>query len=71
MTSLEKAFSEAAKLSPEDQEQFAAWILAELSSEHRWRRILAETPDLLADLGDEALAEHAEGRTEKLDLDRL
>jgi hypothetical protein len=33
---LEKAFAEAAKLSDEEQDAIAAWLLEELASEGRW-----------------------------------
>lgn len=32
----EKAFEEASKLSHEEQEELAAWILEELEAERRW-----------------------------------
>ncbi len=53
---LEKAFAEVSKLSPEEQNKFAAWILEELS-ERRWQKRFAETGDALDKLADEALPE--------------
>lgn len=68
---LEKAFAEASGLPEEDQNSFATWILAELSSEQRWARTFAQSGDKLARLAAEALREHAEGSTEELDPDEL
>ena len=72
MTSrLEEAFARAAKLSPQEQDQLAAWLLEELSSEQRWAASFARTTEQLGQLADEALGEHREGRTQRLDPDRL
>ena len=54
---LEKAFAEASKLSEEEQEALAAWILEELASEGRWTEAFANSGDALAKLADEALEE--------------
>ena len=72
MTSaLEKAFAEAAKLPPDEQDVLAQWILAELALDRRWDEAFASSQDALAQLADEALAEHRAGRTEPLDPDNL
>ncbi len=68
---LEKAFAEAAKLSPSEQEALARWILEELASELRWDEAFAASADALAQLADEALAEHRAGLTEPLEADDL
>jgi hypothetical protein len=68
---LEKAFAQASGLPEEDQNSFATWILAELSSERRWAKTFAQSGDKLAGLAAEALREHAEGRTQELDPDEL
>lgn len=68
---LERAFSEAAKLSELEQNVFANWILEELASERRWETSFANSEDVLAQLADEALAEYHAGQTEELDLDTL
>ena len=68
---LEKAFSEAAKLSPEEQDALAHWLLEELDSERQWQSAFDESQDILAQLADEALAEHRAGKTEELDPDEL
>ncbi len=68
---LEQAFAEAAKLSPEEQEVLAQWILDELASERHWDAAFAASADQLAQLADEALAEHRAGKTEPLEPDEL
>jgi hypothetical protein len=52
---LGKVFAEAAKLSAQEQDAFAAWILDELASERRWEKAFADSEDGLAQLADEAL----------------
>jgi hypothetical protein len=64
---LEKAFSEAARLSELEQNVVARWLLLELASEKRWLETFADSEDLLSDLADEALAEHMQGKTKLLD----
>lgn len=71
MTELERAFAEASKLPPQEQAALAAWILHELASEQRWEQAFADSADALAELADEALAEHRQGRTRKLEPDQL
>jgi hypothetical protein len=68
---LEKAFAEATKLSPEEQDSLAQWILDELVSERRWEEAFEKSQDQLAKLADEALAEYRAGRTKPLDTDQL
>lgn len=55
---LERAFTEAAKLSETEQQELGAWILEELASEQRWQDLLTRSADTLAQLADQALAEH-------------
>lgn len=68
---LTKAFEEAAKFSEQEQNILANWILAELISELRWKKAFANSEDLLAQLADEALAEHRAGRTLELDPETM
>lgn len=68
---LERAFSEASKLSSEEQDKLASWILEELASEQRWESSFNRSGDALAQLANEALAEHHAGRTHLLDPDKL
>ncbi len=68
---LQKAFDEASKLPEAEQDALGRALLEELASERRWQELFAASHDVLADLADEALAEHRAGRTEKLDPDKL
>jgi hypothetical protein len=69
--SLEKAFAEASKLSEEEQNALAAWILQEITSEKRWEKTFSKSPDKLAQLAEEALREHRRGETQPLDPEQL
>ena len=68
---LEEAFAEASKLSVQEQNALAAVILEELASERRWDQAFAASAALLAQLADQALAEHQAGKTQVLDPERL
>lgn len=68
---LEQAFAEAAKLSTAEQELLASRLLAELAAEDEFDQAIARTSDKLAQLAEEAIAEHRAGLTEELDPDRL
>jgi len=68
---LAKAIAEVSRLSEQEQDAIANWILDELKSERRWDKALARSEDALAQLADEALVEHRGGRTQTLDPDRL
>ena len=68
---VEKAFAEVTKLPEQEQKAMAAWILEELAAERRWGEALAGSEAVLAQLADEALAEHQAGRTKTLDPDAL
>jgi hypothetical protein len=70
-TLLETAFAEAAKLPDQDQDEFAAWLLEELKSEHHGRNAYAQSAEMLAELADEALNEYRAGKTRLLDPDAL
>lgn len=63
---LKKAFREASKLSPDRQNSFAAFVLAELDSEARWEEAFSRSRDLLEKLAREALAEDEAGNTQLL-----
>ena len=67
---LQQAFSEAAKLPPDEQEALGAVLLEELASERRWSEAFARSPQTLATLAAEALAEHRAGRTRPFESDR-
>ena len=68
---LEEAFAEASKLPEREQDALATVILEELASERRWDQAFANSADLLAQLADQALAEHRAGKTHVLDPERL
>ena len=56
--SLEKAFAEASKLSEEEQNALATWIIQEIASEKRWEKAFSGSRDKLAQVAEEALEEH-------------
>ena len=58
---LERAFTGANKLSPNEQNEFAKRWLTELQSEQRWQKSFAASQDELDKLANEALKEHAAG----------
>jgi hypothetical protein len=68
---LEKAFERAAGLPDAEQDSFARWLLSELESESRWGELFTGSQDQLRQLAQEALVEHACGKTEELDSDQL
>jgi hypothetical protein len=70
-TLLERAFAEASKLPPAEQELLASRLLTELVDEDDFDRAIAATQDQLSQLAAEALAEYRAGLTEELDPDRL
>lgn len=68
---LEEAFRKASALTDAEQDAIAAVILADLEDERRWGEAFASSQDLLADLAEEARAEHRAGRTLSLDPERM
>jgi hypothetical protein len=68
---LKKAFEEAAKLPPREQDALASVLLQELNDENRWEATLERSHDALASLADAALAEHRSGDSQPLDPDAL
>lgn len=70
-TMLEKAFSEASKLSSLEQNSLARWVLGEIESGRKWDLLFSESEDTLAELAEEALKEEKQGKTTKLDVDKL
>jgi tripartite-type tricarboxylate transporter receptor subunit TctC len=72
MTSLlEKAFAEAAKLSQDEQDAVARFLLQELESEREWDKRFAESQSQLDQLAQEALAEYLAGQTRRLNPNKL
>lgn len=68
---LERAFTEASKLSPAEQEVRTCRLLAELGAEDEFDRKIAGSVDKLMKLAVEALEERRAGLTEELDPDGL
>lgn len=64
---LEKAFAKASELPKAEQDLLAQSLLDDLAAEEKWDATFAGTQDELEKLADEALAEHREGRTRKLE----
>ena len=60
---LKKAFEEASKLPELEQNALARWLIDEVISERKWEKAFAESEDVLDKLADEALPEHAQGKT--------
>jgi len=58
-------------LSTDQQDAIASLILAELEEEQRWDDSFARSPNLLAKLAAEAMAEHRSGKTQELDPETL
>jgi hypothetical protein len=67
---LEEAISQLKTRSIE-QDSLAAMILEELNDDNRWDESFARSPDLLAKLAAEAMAEHRAGKTQELDPQTL
>ena len=68
---LQKAFSEASKLPPAQQDAVASLLLEELASERQWDLAFAASATQLEKLAEEALEEHRKGLTQDLDPDSL
>jgi hypothetical protein len=68
---LERAFTEAGKLTAAEQDLLAARVLAELGEDDEFDRAMAASADKLVTLANEAIAEHRAGQTQELDPDRL
>ncbi len=71
-TLLKRAFDEAAKLPPAEQDALAKALLAGLESEKAWESAFANAEwPALSKLADEALEDNREGRTSELDPEKL
>ena len=68
---LEEAFAILAELPESDQDSIVNWLLEELDSEGRWKKLFSGSHHALGSLADEALSEHKLGRTKELDPDQL
>jgi len=67
---LERAFTQASKLSEKEQDAMAAFLLEELSSEQRWDAAFVSSPRQLAQMAQAALREFELGETRPMDADR-
>jgi hypothetical protein len=68
---LQQAFTEAAKLSADEQDVLASRLLTELARDDPFGRAIAASADKLARLASEALAEHHAGQTQELEPERM
>ncbi|MBL1179103.1 hypothetical protein [Pantanalinema sp. GBBB05] len=68
---LEAAIARLKTLPTDKQDAIATLILEELEEEQRWDDSFARSPDLLAKLAAEAMAEHQAGKTQELDPEML
>ena len=64
---LQKAFEEASKLPPEEQDAFAEMFLAELQSERRWDELFAKSQDMIKAMAEQALREFDLGKTKPIE----
>jgi hypothetical protein len=68
---LEQAIAQLQTLSTDQQDAIATLILTELEEEKRWNDSFTRSPNLLAKLAAEAMAEHRSGKTQELDPETL
>jgi hypothetical protein len=68
---LEQAITKLKTRPISEQDSIAALILEELEDDNRWDESFARSPDLLAKLAAEAMAEHHAGKTQELDPETL
>ena len=68
---LEKAFTEASRLSEKEQDALARWLLEEFAAQRQWEKRFAESQQSLSALAREALDEHQQGESHCLDPDKL
>jgi methylase of polypeptide subunit release factors len=63
---LEAAIAAPAKLPPDEQDALSALLVAEMHSEQRWSDLFSQSQGLLAELAQQALLDHAAGKTQSL-----
>ena len=68
---LEQAFEQATLLPPELQDEFGALFIAEMEDELRWQELFAQSQDMLARMGQEAIEDFHAGRTTEIGWDKL
>ena len=59
---LEQAIAEAAKLSPDQQDDFARWMLAELANMQQWNKSAEQTADSLDWFAEDTFDENQKGQ---------
>jgi hypothetical protein len=68
---LEQAIAKLKTLPTDKQDAIATLILEELEEDRRWDESFERSPDLLAKLAAEAMAEYRAGKTQELDPETL
>jgi hypothetical protein len=68
---LEQAIIRLKSLPANQQDAIATMILEELEDEQKWNEAFERSPDALAILADQAMAEYHAGKTQNLDPDTL
>ena len=68
---LEKALAEVSKLSPKEQDVFAALILDVLEDERQWELAFSGSQDKLAKLAENVREDIRAGRVRKMGFDEL
>ena len=58
-TLLDQAIAEVKKLSPEEQDSFARWMLAELANVQQWNKAALETADSMEWFAEDSVATDA------------
>ncbi|MBG1258470.1 hypothetical protein [Nostoc commune] len=68
---LEQAIAKLKNSPANEQDAIAVMILEELEDERSWNQAFARSPDALAFLAAEAMAEYRAGKTQEFDPDTL
>lgn len=68
---LERAFTQAAQLSAREQDTLATIVIEEMETEKRWDESFAGSQDMLAQMAKQALSEHRQNKTRRLNVDDL
>jgi len=68
---LERAIARLKTLPTKEQDAIATLIMEELEDDQQWDESFVRSPDLLAKLAAEAMAEHRAGKTQDLDPETL
>jgi hypothetical protein len=72
MTKLfQQAVGKVSQLPEADQDAIARLVLDEIESDRRWAEIVGKSTEKLADIADQAWAEHESGESEELDPDKM